>query len=97
MTRYLEEEIQNCSLVARGMRRFHGDPLLNAVCLLLDEKHLVDVLMHLLVGHVDTELSWARDTSDRGQRPHRQLTQGAAASRPGGAARVPGEVADIRS
>lgn len=63
---YLEKKIQNSSLVTKRISCFHGNALLNTVCLLLQEQHFVDVVVQLLIGHVDTELLWGKEKQFRG-------------------------------
>lgn len=53
---YLQKEVQDGWLVARGAWDLHGDALLQTLSLLLLEKHLRDVPPQPLVGYVHAEL-----------------------------------------
>lgn len=53
---YLQKEVQDGWLVARGAWDLHGDALLQTLSLLLLEKHLRDVAPQPLVGYVHAEL-----------------------------------------
>lgn len=53
---YLQEEVQDGRLLARGAWCLHGDALPQTLGLLLLEEHLGDVLPQPLVGYVHAEL-----------------------------------------
>lgn len=78
LCKYLEEEIQNSSLVTRRIGSFHGNSLLYTLCLLLQEKHFLDIVVHFLVGQVDTELfREGNNAADKGGGRAEPLAHGA--------------------
>lgn len=57
---YLEKKVQNSILATRRICCFHGNSLLYTFHLLVEKKHFIDIVVHLLIGHVDTKLLWRK-------------------------------------